>query len=629
MAVGVARDAGPLRRLPGLGYAIAAGIYLLGGLIVMWHAWSVGPTSTTVTPEGDPGLFIWALAYAAKGVAHLNLPLTTQTLYPPTGFNLLAETTALGIGVIFAPVTWIAGPTASLNLALTLAPVASGLAMVYALRRHRAWWPAAIVGGGIWALGPFAVYSINAAWLMVAVLATPPLVWAFLHELFVTRERNPYVVGALLACVLVIQFFIGTEILAVTCTMAAIVGLAVLAVQAATAEEGWRAVLGHAGRGLGLCALVAGLLLAYPAWWAIKGPAHLGTWVWPSGLLINAVVHLHSYFGPVTRPHLSTFINLNPRIINNAYLGIGVPSVIVLALVVAWRNLVLWLLAVLALFGVVMAKAGSLPWSPYQLTIRLPLLRNVLPERWMGIAIFAAAMAVGIAVTELVAAVRRHRPGLSLPAGWGLLGLAVVPLLLADAAAVPLAVGPVTAPAWFHHHRPGTLMMTPSGSTNTIGLTWEAQAGLPDGLLGGWGPRGVGPPLSVAQRHALFVLFDATRASPSFAWVTPGWVATIRRSARQWNVSNALAATPLGIPVSWWDPSGTVAVGLFTEAFGPPTSSGHRFFAWHLGPQSTGLVVDARFSRACNAAAGKDAAKVIVCLRSPQARADAARLLGQ
>ena len=61
--------------------------------------------------------------------------------------NLLANTGVLGIGVPLAPVTWVFGPIATLNVALTVAPVLSALGMFVLLRRWVHWVPAAFVGG--------------------------------------------------------------------------------------------------------------------------------------------------------------------------------------------------------------------------------------------------------------------------------------------------------------------------------------------------------------------------------------------------------------------------------------------------------------------------------------------------
>ena len=47
----------------------------------------------------------------------------------PGGVNLLDNTSVLALGIPLAPVTWVVGPVASMNVALTLAPALSALAM--------------------------------------------------------------------------------------------------------------------------------------------------------------------------------------------------------------------------------------------------------------------------------------------------------------------------------------------------------------------------------------------------------------------------------------------------------------------------------------------------------------------
>ena len=114
----------------------------------------------------------------------------------PSGVNLLDNTSELALGVVLAPVTWVFGPVASLNVALTLAPALSALAMFLLLRRWVRWAPAAFVGGLLYGFSPLVLVSLSDAHLMLGWAVVPPLVVACVDELALPpaprrRRRRP------------------------------------------------------------------------------------------------------------------------------------------------------------------------------------------------------------------------------------------------------------------------------------------------------------------------------------------------------------------------------------------------------------------------------------------------------
>ena len=107
---------------------LGAGAYLVLSIMVWWNVWSSHPTSITTCGCGDSSLFTWFLSWPAYAISHGLNPLYSTAMFHPTGVNLLANTGEVGIGVVLAPVTWIFGPVATLNVALTLSPTLSALA---------------------------------------------------------------------------------------------------------------------------------------------------------------------------------------------------------------------------------------------------------------------------------------------------------------------------------------------------------------------------------------------------------------------------------------------------------------------------------------------------------------------
>jgi hypothetical protein len=193
--------------------ASAALAYLALALAVWWNVWSSHPTSTTTCGCGDSALFLWFFAWPAHALAHGLDPLYSTAMSHPGGVNLLANTSELALGVVLAPVTWLFGPVASMNVALTLAPALSALAMFVLARRWVAWSPAAFAAGLLYGFSPLVLVSLSDAHLMLGWAAVPPLVVACIDELLFGRRRGPVAVGIVLGLLFVVQFFVGTEIL--------------------------------------------------------------------------------------------------------------------------------------------------------------------------------------------------------------------------------------------------------------------------------------------------------------------------------------------------------------------------------------------------------------------------------
>ena len=110
----------------------------------------------------------------------------------PVGVNLLSNTSVLAIGVVLAPVTWLFGPVASLNVALTLAPVLSALSMYLLLQRWVRWRPAAFIGGLLYGFCPFILVSLDDAHLMLGMAFVPPLIVYCLDELLIRQRGARY-----------------------------------------------------------------------------------------------------------------------------------------------------------------------------------------------------------------------------------------------------------------------------------------------------------------------------------------------------------------------------------------------------------------------------------------------------
>ena len=215
------------RRRSVLALALAFAGYLTLSVVVWWHVWSFHPTSVTTCGCGDASLFLWFLEWPAYALAHGHDPFYSTALFHPAGIDLLSNTSVLAIGIVLAPVTWLFGPVATMNVASTLGPALSALAMFWLLRRWVRWTPAAFVGGLVFGFSSFVFVNLAGGHLMTGVLVLVPLIVACLDDLLVRHPRRPAVTGVVLGLLVVVQFFLSTEVLVIMaiCAVVAVVEL--------------------------------------------------------------------------------------------------------------------------------------------------------------------------------------------------------------------------------------------------------------------------------------------------------------------------------------------------------------------------------------------------------------------
>jgi hypothetical protein len=614
-----------------LGGAFAG--YLVVSILLWWHVWSSHPTTVTTCGCGDSALFLWFLEWPAYALAHGHNPFFSTALFHPGGINLLSNTSVLAIGIPLAPVTWLFGPVATLNVASTLGPALSALAMFWLLRRWVRWTPAALIGGLVFGFSPFVVVSLAGAHLMTGVLVLLPLMVAGLDELLVRQRRSPLKVGAALGLLLAAQFFVGTEVFTmVVMSMAA--GLVLLVAYAALRHRGELAARApHAGRGLAAAVAVALVLLAYPLWFALDGPAHLSGLVWPTiapgsgGISLENLVHVH-YFGGEFARFFGGY--QGPALPQVEYLGLGM--IIVLAAgVAAWRrDRRLWFFGALGVIALVASLGNQSYWTPWRLLTRLPLVQEVVPSRFTSIVGLCVGIVLAIVVDRTHGAVREWLDGLgasrstSAPparpgaprgvlaaAGAGAIALvvaavAVVPIGTALASNAPLTTRTVALPAWFSevapHLPPGQVVLTfPLPSVGGSALAWQAVDSLQFAMATGAGPGSI---LARAgrQRAAQAVITSAASALFSQPTVpTADDVVAVRRALADWGVTRIAVPDFKAVPPPFGQPANTSwALGLFTVVLGrAPQFRGDTWVWADVHPGGTSRAISASAFTGC------------------------------
>lgn len=587
---------------------VAGCAYLLLAVLLWWHVWSGHPTSTTTCGCGDSSLFTWFIEWPAYAIRHGLSPFYSTAVGFPGGVNLPANTSVLAVGVVLAPVTWLFGPIASLNVALTLAPALSALAMFVLLQRWVTWSPASFFGGLFYGFSPFVLVSLTDAHLMLGMALVPPLVVACLDELLIRRRRRPVRVGVVLGLLVTLQFFIGTEVLVIM-AITAVIGVGVIVVAAALRHPAeLRGSVHHAAVGLIAAAVTAGVLLAYPMWFALAGPAHLSGAVWPN---IRPGFHgtvLRDFILPA--PALSTgfFGSAMSRVVGGSqgpvlssqYIGIGTLVVIVVGTAVWRRDRKLWLFGAMALVsGVLSLGAKPTVPLPWQVFARAPLLENISSSRFVLVTYLCIAVSLAVIVDHCRVAVmkwdpvaanarprrsttgRRHRA--AAVAGVAVAAVALVPSAVYLARSLPFTTQPVRLPTWFktvapHLNQSQVLLVLPAPfGVTQASMTWQAVDRMSFSMAGQGGPAGI-VERAGSERAGQVAIADATFFfSPSQTITAAGALAT-RHALLGWGVTTVVIPDQPGLPAYERIRSVTHAAALMTAATG--TRPVHQADAW-------------------------------------------------
>lgn len=618
-----------------LGLAFAA--YLALSVVLWWQVWSTDPTSTTACGCGDTSLFLWFLEWPAYAIQHGHDLFYSTALFHPAGIDVLANTSVLAIGVPLAPIAWLWGPVAALNVASTLTPAFAALSMCWLLHRWTAWAPAAFVGGLVFGFSPFVVTNLAGSHLMTAALALLPLMVACLDELLVRQRHGSVAVGAGLGALFAVQFFVGTEILAMVVVMGVVAVVLVAGYAAVAHRDVLVARAPHAARGLGMAAVTAVVLLAYPVWVALAGPAHLSGLVWPSiapgigGIEPSHLWH-PTYLTALRHEMLVTGGYQGPALPTGTFLGVGLLAVLAGGLVAFRRDRRLWCFGAVGLVAVVLALGSQSYWTPWRVLARVPVLQNVIPGRLMAVVLLCAAVMLGVVLDRTrdavrVAAERRARPGPPAqhsargPGGVGarlaagavalaVAAVAIAPMASVVASNVPLTARPVVLPRWFSEVAPtlppGQVVLAyPAPFTlEQSAEDWQAVDGMTFALVGGSGPESI-PRRAGPERAGQQVIAAASFSLTGPPKATDRNVAAVRRALGGWGVTTIVVPDPAHLPRYERGTSPAVAIGLFTLATGRAPAHEADAWVWHdVGSPSARLSIDAGDFDRCTGADG-------------------------
>ncbi|TMM34957.1 MAG: hypothetical protein E6F99_20850 [Actinobacteria bacterium] len=471
-------------------------IYLLTAGAVTERVWFYLNTYIMAGNQQDQGFFEWTLANAARVVTGLHNPFFTDQLNVPDGVNLMANTSAYGLTIPLVPVTLLFGPQVSFAVMITAGLAATATAWYWFFSRYLVRSRlAAFVGGAFCGFAPGMISQANAHPNIVAQFVLPLILAALLRLREPGRSvRN----GIILGLLVVYQAFLNEELLFFL-ALASCLAIVVWAVHRRPAAK---AAAGTFLRGLGVAALVAAVLLAYPLYVQFLGPQTYHG-ISSTARLFGADVYSYFSFSGTSLagdPQAATQVSQNSAE-QNSFFGWPLLVFAVLVVVLMWRRIEV---RAAAIVGVVFAALSLGPIllvrqkqhthipTPYKALAKLPVFDSVITTRLSLVVIpvvgllLALWLEQALAFTGPAGEMRRTR----------LVAFAAVLAVLLPVAPTRLAVVSrtptpdfITSGDWKHYVTPGhSLVAVPVPAHNGAmdGMQWASTQGIGFALPAGY-----------------------------------------------------------------------------------------------------------------------------------------------
>jgi hypothetical protein len=449
------------------------------------------------------------------------------------------------------------------------------------------------VGGLLYGFSPFVLSSLEFAHLMTAALMLLPLILAVLDEILLRQRHGALGGGILLAVLLFAQFFLSSELLAIVAVVVVLCVVVLVAGALVVDPAGVRARLPHAVQGLAVALGLGLVLLAWPVWFALKGPASLSGLVWPNVGVIGGFIP-SSFVTTGYPPGSSVFLRLGgyegAPVASAAYIGWSFLAVMAVGLVAFWRDRRLWffgfVLLVCAAFSLG-ERRGQV--EPAWILSRIPVVENVIEQRFMAVGFLAAAVILAVILERVFRAVPDWRGALGALA---VAAVALVPMGVIFGERLPFAMQAVTLPRWYSEVAPTlppgrVLLSYPapfSGLQNA--MAWQAVNRIHYSQAGGGGPQGVVKRAGSAKAgFDLLSLLDFGVGRPEPAG-TPAQYAAVRHALVVWQVNTVVIATDPAAPRVEQGRDPVYAAAFMTAALGRQPTLEAGAWVWNdLQPQ--------------------------------------------
>jgi hypothetical protein len=538
------------RRQALVGLLWPAGVFAVSLALSFWYfhgAWA-HPAQSWNGAAGDPEQEMWFMRWPMFALSHGNNPLLTNYIQYPSGTNLMWNTSDVAPGLVLAPVTLIWGPVVSFNLLVLLAPPATALTAYAAFRRWASKLGAAC-GGLLLAFCPFLIaHSIGH--LHLILLALLALTLLLLDEILVRQSWRWWLAGGALGVVAAAQLLTSEEILAFEAIFAAVGVVVLVALQRHRVKE----KLAYAVRA-GLTAAGLFLVLAgYPLYLQFAGSNKISESIHGSSFyvtdLLNPVLPVHQKFTHLGLGYVHRFTGNDSEL--TGYIGVPLLVILVALLIFRWRRPVILFSAVMGAVALAFSLGRwlhvgghqyriPLPWAPLS---KMPVLDQILPDRFSVIVALFVALGLALAVTELV---RSRQLWLS---GLGAIGMALVVLSWIPG---PIPLVRVPTPAYFTS---SAVKQIPQGSVALVlpyvsgpfrqhAMLWQAASGMRFRMPEGWA---IVPGDHAGAMSQTRVTFSAL--TPTMTRIPDADAAAIRAELASWHVRTVIVGPYLNGPPS-------------------------------------------------------------------------------
>ena len=472
--------------------------YLSLAVLVLIQLWLDPAGRVLASNDDDHGFFLFAMQHGERVLFHGDNPLFSDRINVPDGVNMMANTSVLAVSLPLAPVTHFLGPGVALVLALTLGLAGTAAAWYWLLSRHLVTSRVAAWLGGVWCgFAPTMVSHANGHVNFVSQFVVPFLVWQVL------RQREPGRVwrgGVTLGLLIVLQVFVNEEVLLFTALSLAVFVVAYVAMARRRALRDAR----HFLAGLGVAAVVALILLAYPFYFQFNGP---GSYQGQPFLPDKFVTDLLS-LGAFARQSLAgntqvaRWLSASVTEENTFYGPVGLVMIVV-ASAVLWRRSVAARAAAIAGFVLLVVSMG--PWLqvakrktsiplPFGLISHVPIIDLVSVTRFAMASTAIAGVLLALATDRLRELPRRRRRWFRIGLALALVPLAPKPLPVVAADPLPAFLTQGTWRQYVTGDRTLVPVPLPEVTTGRAGMRWLALSGLEFRTPRGYFMGPAGPP---------------------------------------------------------------------------------------------------------------------------------------
>ncbi len=523
----------------------------------------------------DGFLFAWWIKEVPYSLFHGHDPLLSNLILNPGPVNGMWNTSVPLPSLLMAPVTFTAGPIASVNLLLILAPALSATAGYWMARRFEAKVVGAAVCGLLYGFGPYAM-GASLGHIHVALAWFPPVVAVLMRRILIVQDGSAVRDGAVLGIAAVAQLLCGEEVLVSTLILTAIATVVLAIVHHQALAEKWP----YAKTALAVASVVGAALAAIPLGVQLLGAnratvplvrkdvyvTDLATFVSPTRAM---------RFDPLGLAHLGAHATGNLAE-DGGYLGVPLTIAFLAVLIARRRDPIVRFISIMAVIAALLSLGNELHVGgqrthiplPSAVFTHLPALGSLEPSRLSLFVMLFVALIVGRGLSELPATVGYRATGLA--------AVAVTALFLWPHP--PVAPTTPSPPTFFSTHlvkvipasTPVVLGPAPDPATPQ-GMLWQADANERFRIMSGYAaPWGDDYPSDPADQ--LLVSLQLHRPIPPS--VTPD---TIRTELNRLHIG-AVVLTPQQSNLD-------DAITMFTAAIGRTPQATGGVLIWLLsGP---------------------------------------------